>query len=38
MVIVVPEGKPEDPTRKSEYYDPVFMYLKDLGFQIIRVG
>jgi hypothetical protein len=35
MVIVVPNGDPEDPTRKAEYYDPVFEYLKDIGFQVI---
>lgn len=35
MVIVVPEGNPEDPTRKSKYFDPIFMYLKGMGFQII---
>jgi hypothetical protein len=31
MVIVVPEGDLNDPTRKPEYYDSVFNYLKDLG-------
>jgi len=35
MVIVVPEGNPEDPTRKSEYYDPVFTYLSNIGFKVI---
>ena len=35
MVIVVPNGDPEDPTRKAEYYDPVFDYLKGIGFQEI---
>ena len=35
MVIVVPEGNPEDPTRKSEYYDPVFTFLRDIGFSVI---
>lgn len=28
MVIVVPEGNPEDHTRKAEYYDSTFNYLK----------
>jgi hypothetical protein len=32
MVIVVPNGDPEDHTRKAEYYDPVFEYLKEIGF------
>jgi hypothetical protein len=35
MVIVIPRGNPEDPTRKAEYYDPVFEYLEEIGFQII---
>jgi hypothetical protein len=35
MVIVVPEGNPEDHTRKAEYYDSTFEYLKDLGIRII---
>lgn len=35
MVVVVPNGDPEDPTRKAEYYDPVFEYLKDIGFQVL---
>lgn len=35
MVIVVPEGDKEDPTRKAVYYDSVFEYLQDIGFEII---
>jgi DUF2075 family protein len=35
MVIVVPQGDPEDPTRAPEYYDPTFAYLKHVGFDII---
>ncbi|MFH1353350.1 MAG: DUF2075 domain-containing protein [bacterium] len=35
MVIVVPEGDSSDPTRKTEYYDPTFNYLKDIGFKVI---
>lgn len=35
MVIVIPEGNPEDHTRKKEYYDPTFNYLKNLGLQVI---
>ncbi len=35
MVIVVPNGDPEDHTRKAEYYDPTFEYLKSLGINII---
>ena len=32
MVIVVPEGDKTDPTRKSEFYDPTFEYLRAIGF------
>lgn len=35
MVIVVPAGDHEDPTRKAEFYDPVFEYLQEIGFQVI---
>lgn len=32
MVIVVPPGDPEDPTRLPEIYDPTYEYLKEIGF------
>jgi len=35
MVIVVPEGDPTDPTRKPEYYDPTYAYLKSIGFKTL---
>ncbi len=35
MVIVVPEGNDEDHTRKSEFYDPTFNYLKSIGLKIL---
>lgn len=35
MVIVIPEGNPEDHTRKSEYYDPTFNYLRKIGMKIL---
>jgi len=35
MVIVVPDGDSNDPTRKSGFYDPTFDYLKEIGFTII---
>lgn len=35
MVIVVPNGDEKDPTRKSEFYDPTFEYLKQLGISLI---
>jgi len=31
MIIVVPEGDDEDSTRKTEYYNDTFEYLKSLG-------
>jgi len=31
VVIVVPEGDEEDLTRKKEYYDETFEYLKGIG-------
>jgi hypothetical protein len=33
LVIVVPEGDAEDPTRKPEYYDPMYDYLKSIGME-----
>ncbi|WP_152269294.1 DUF2075 domain-containing protein [Agriterribacter humi] len=35
MVIVVPEGNIEDHTRKAEYYDPTYNYLKTLGINTL---
>lgn len=35
MVIVVPEGTTEDPTRRPEYYDTTYNYLKQVGFETI---
>jgi hypothetical protein len=35
MVIVVPKGNAEDPTRKGEYYDGTYGYLKELGIECI---
>lgn len=35
MVIVVPDGDPDDPTRSKNYYDPTFEFLKDLGLKTI---
>ncbi len=31
MIIVVPRGDPEDPTRDPGYYDPTYAYLKEIG-------
>jgi hypothetical protein len=33
MVLVVPEGSNDDPTRAATFYDPTFDYLKSLGLQ-----
>lgn len=35
MVIVVPEGNDDDHTRKKEYYDSTFEYLKGIGMDLI---
>lgn len=35
MVIVVPQGDAEDPTRDPAFYDPIFDYLQGLGIQSI---
>jgi hypothetical protein len=35
MVIVVPSGDEEDHTRKKEFYDPIFEYLQEIGFDVI---
>ncbi len=35
MVIVIPHGSNEDHTRKLEYYDPTFEYLKEVGIKVI---
>lgn len=35
MVIVVPPGDSDDPTRKPEFYNPTFEYLEEIGFRII---
>lgn len=35
MVIVVPNGNSEDHTRKHEFYDATFNYLKNIGIKLI---
>ncbi len=35
MIIVVPSGSIEDMTRKHEFYDPTYEYLKEIGFKVI---
>jgi DUF2075 family protein len=35
MVIVVPRGDAEDPTRSPLFYDATFEYLKEIGFSIL---
>ena len=35
MVICIPEGNPDDPTRNPEFYDPTYEYFKGLGIEEI---
>jgi hypothetical protein len=35
MVIVVPKGDTEDPTRSADFYDPTFNYLVKIGLNVI---
>jgi hypothetical protein len=35
MVIFIPSGDPDDPTRLPEFYDSTFKYLKSIGFEEI---
>ncbi len=35
LVIVVPEGDEEDPTRDPRYYDPIYCYFKEVGVREI---
>jgi DUF2075 family protein len=36
MVIVVPSGDIEDPTRNPDYYNSTFDYLKEIGFDVLE--
>ena len=36
MAIFVPEGSSEDSTRKSEWYDGIFDYLKFIGIPVLE--
>lgn len=36
MVIVVPEGNPEDQTRNPAYYNSIYEYLKNIGINILQ--
>lgn len=36
MVIFVPPGDSEDPTRQPAYYDATFEYLAGIGLQVLR--
>jgi DUF2075 family protein len=35
MVIFVPPGDPNDPSRPPEYYDSTFQYLSEVGIPVI---
>ena len=36
MVLFVPKGESTDPTRSSDFYDPTFNYLADVGIPILE--
>lgn len=36
MIIVVPPGDPNDPTRSPSFYDPTYQYLKSIGFHEVE--
>ena len=36
MVMCIPEGDADDPTRLPEYYDPIFNYLRSCGVPEIQ--
>ncbi len=35
MVLVVPPGDPDDPTRLPSFYDSTFNYLQSIGFEVV---
>jgi hypothetical protein len=35
MIIVVPEGDRNDPTRLPDYYDSTYEYLANIGFTVV---
>ncbi len=35
MVIFIPEGSSDDPTRDATFYDPTYEYLQSLGLQVL---
>ena len=35
MVIFIPTGASDDPTRSPSYYDSTFEYLKELGIPVL---
>ena len=37
MVIVVPQGAPEDPTRDPAFYDGTYRYLREIGIQEVKL-
>lgn len=36
MILFIPEGDDDDPTRSCEFYDPTFNYFKDIGFHVVQ--
>lgn len=35
MVVVVPRGEPNDPTRNEAFYDDTYEYLRDIGLSVL---
>ena len=35
MVIVIPPGDVDDPTRPPSFYDPTFKYFQEIGFEVL---
>lgn len=35
MVVVIPPGDIKDPTRNPNFYNPIFDYLKSIGFKVV---
>jgi hypothetical protein len=33
MVVFIPKGSPDDPTRNPKHYDAIYNYLKEVGIE-----
>jgi hypothetical protein len=36
MVVVVPNGNDDDPTRKPSFYEGIWEYLNEIGIEVIN--